>query len=92
MMMVTKCAINGDDGDNDDDHSCVVMTIVVGLLHDNGHYRCHKGERPPLEAFIGSFLLHSLAPQRPKFLTFMSKVIRKVLEVFTEIQGQYNNK
>ena len=66
MIMATKCAINGDDdddGDNDDDHSCVVMTIVVGLLHDNGHYRCHKGERPPLEAFIGSFLLHSLTPQ-----------------------------
>ena len=66
MIMATKCAINGDDdddGDNDDDHSCVVMTIVVGLLHDNGHYRCHKGERPPLEAFIGFFLLHSHTPQ-----------------------------
>ena len=42
----------------DDDQSCVMMAIVGGgLLHDNGHYRRHKGQRAPLEAFIGSFLL-----------------------------------
>ena len=44
------------DDEDDDDESCVMMT-VVGLLHDNGHYRRHKGQRTPLEAFIGSFLL-----------------------------------
>ena len=51
------------------------MMTVVGLLHDNSHYRRHKGQRTPLEAFIGSFLLTLSFSSETKISLFLVRSI-----------------